>query len=97
MIHLHVENADALKDAMLDKRITAKAKAVLMYAVIMGDGHDLTMPELEENLQEGPTAMRAAIRSLKNAGYIDRVYSSETGKFRWHWYFTVPAENVSAK
>lgn len=90
MLYVNIGNEEDLKSAMLDKAITAKAKALLMYMVIMGEGHDITMAELQENMNEGRSATNCALRSLQDGGYLERTYTAETGKFRWNWYVQVP-------
>lgn len=90
MLYVKVENDEDLKAAMKDKTITAKAKALLMYMVFMGEGHDITMAELQENMNEGRGATNCALRSLQDGGYLERTYTAETGKFKWNWYVSVP-------
>lgn len=90
MLYVNVNSAEDLKAAMLDRSITAKAKALLVYMVIMGEGHDITMAELQENMNEGRAATNCALRSLQDGGYLERTYTAETGKFKWNWHVTVP-------
>lgn len=90
MLYVNVSSAEDLKAAMLDKSITAKAKALLVYMVIMGEGHDITMAELQENMNEGRAATNCALRSLQEGGYLERTYTAETGKFKWNWHVTLP-------
>lgn len=90
MLYVNVNSAEDLKDAMLDRSITAKAKALLVYMVIMGEGHDITMAELQENMNEGRAATNCALRSLQEGGYLERTYTAETGKFKWNWHVTLP-------
>lgn len=90
MLYVNINSAEDLKAAMLDKSITAKAKALLVYMVIMGEGHDITMAELQENMNEGRAATNCALRSLQEGGYLERTYTAETGKFKWNWHVTLP-------
>lgn len=90
MLYVNVNSAEDMKAAMLDRSITAKAKALLVYMVIMGEGHDITMAELQENMNEGRAATNCALRSLQEGGYLERTYTAETGKFKWNWHVTLP-------
>lgn len=91
MQHLNIESDNALMHAMKDTSITAKAKTVLFYASMMGEGYDLTVDELKKNLNEGKRAIGAAIKSLEDNGYLERTYSAAgTGRFHWDWTFNVP-------
>lgn len=90
MLHLTVESNEAIKEAMKDKEITAKAKAILAYAVAMGDGYPISNALLIEDLQEGQTAMRKAVRSLEDAGYLVRTQDLGTGGFTWDWHLSIP-------
>lgn len=90
MLHLTVESQDALREAMKDRDISAKAKAIIGYAVIMGDGYDISNASIIEDLNEGPYSVREAIKSLERAGYLERTQDLGTGKFTWDWHLSIP-------
>lgn len=90
MLYLQVRDSEALKEAMRDKEITAKAKAIIGYAVAMGDGFPISNALLKDDLQEGDRAMRMAVKSLENAGYLVRTQDPGTGTFTWDWHLTIP-------
>lgn len=92
MLYLKVESKDALREAMKDKEITAKAKAIIGYAVIMGDGFDISNAAIIEDMNEGAYAVREAVKSLERAGYLERTQDLGTGKFTWDWHLSVPKE-----
>lgn len=92
MLYLNYGGPGALKEAMLDSSITCKAKAVLAYAVMMGDGHDISSPEVGRVMGEGAGATRRAIQSLEEAGYLKRTQDLGTGSFTWDWHLSVPKE-----
>lgn len=92
MLYLTVESPEALREAMRDKNITAKAKAIIGYAVIMGDGFDISNAAIIEDMNEGPYAVREAVKSLERAGYLTRTQDLGTGKFTWDWHLSVPKE-----
>ena len=92
MLYLDYGGEDALREAMLDPGITMKAKAVLAYAVLMGDGYPITNPGLCEVMHEGPSAVRRAIQSLEDGGYLVRTQDLGTGSFTWDWHLSVPKD-----
>lgn len=94
MLHLTVESQDALRCAMKDKEITAKAKAIIGYAVIMGDGYDISNAAIIEDMNEGAYAVREAVKSLERAGYLKRTQDYGTGTFTWDWHLNIPKETV---
>ena len=92
MLYVDVKDNEAMRDAMLDKSISMKAKAFLSYAFFLGTTREFSLKQIEEDMREGTAAMRSAMQSLKRAGYLEQSYTTETGKFEWNWYVTVPPE-----
>lgn len=90
MLHLQVESMAAIKEAMRDKEISAKAKAIIGYAIAMGDGFDISNALLIEDMCEGASAIRRAVKSLEDAGYLVRTQDPGTGTFTWDWHLTIP-------
>lgn len=92
MLYLSVKSEDALRDAMKDREITTKAKALLAYAVIMGDGYPISNTGLMEDMNDGERSIRCAVKSLEEAGYLKRTQDLGTGSFTWDWHLTIPKE-----
>lgn len=89
-LHLQVEDMTSLSQAMKDREITMKAKAVLAYACVMGDGGTISSEKLMEDMGEGGKSIRNAIKSLEDAGYLERTQDLGTGSFTWDWHLSVP-------
>lgn len=92
MLHLSVESDEALREAMRDREITTKAKALIGYAVIMGDGYPISNAGIMEDMNDGEKSIRNAVKSLESAGYLKRTQDLGTGSFTWDWHLSIPKE-----
>jgi len=63
-----------------DKRLTWKARGVLLYLLSKPDDWRVIIADLINQSPQGESAVRSAIRELREAGYIQREVVREKGK-----------------
>lgn len=70
--------------ALTDTRISFRAKGVLAYLLSKPDEWRVSERQLASEGHEGVTAIRAALKELENAGYVERRRSQgQDGRFEW--------------
>jgi len=70
-----------------DKRISAKAKGILLYLISKPDNWYVTLPNLVSSFTDGTRSIRTGIKELIKFGYISRShYRSDNGQFVFYEY-----------
>ena len=69
-----------------DKRLTWKARGVLLYLLSKPDDWRVIIADLINQSPQGESAVRAALHELKEAGYIQREVTRENGKITGSLY-----------
>jgi hypothetical protein len=70
--------------AAQDRRLTAAARGIVLFALSLPPGTRLTARWLESQLPDGREAIRSALRNLEECGYFRRTRTAGA-KGRWVW------------
>jgi len=84
-----------------DMRLSYRARGIISYALSNANGWRITLKELWEGGKEGRDAVYAAIKELKNYGYIriKPIYNKKMRIVRWEWWWyekPIPENQVMA-
>lgn len=69
-----------------DERLSWKAKGLLSYMLILGDGSNFRLKDLCKNSSDGQSAISSGIKELESAGYLTRKQlRSDSGFAGWEY------------
>lgn len=81
-----------------DKKISFKAKGILMYCLSRPDNWQFYEEEISNNSVEGISSVKSGLKELRDKGYIVRKRKRDTsGKFKGYEYFIyeIPKKVIS--
>ncbi len=83
------------KNMLSDSKISWKAKGILAYLLSKPDGWITYLVDIEKQSTDGRDSVRAGVKELLEAGYLERKRVREGGKFRGWEYSVYEYPNVS--
>lgn len=84
---LHEQFTIIDNQAILDNRISAKAKGILLYLMSRPDDWQIYESEIQNHFTDGISSIRSGIKELTQAGYISRSAQHDgKGKFAGYEY-----------
>lgn len=82
------DSIGGFSSVMSNDDITLKAKGLFAF-LFSREGEHMTLDRLLDNTAESASAVRAAIKELEGAGYLDRIRRTEGGHASYDWILTI--------
>lgn len=67
---LTVEHRENLSGALVNPKLSYRAKGILAFLTLLGDSDDISIDFLLTNSSEGRTAVRSALSTLEKNGFL---------------------------
>ena len=67
---------------LFNKKLSARSKGILSYLLIMPNGYNCSLEELERNFQDGRDSIRSGLKELEDAGYLRKETVRQNGKIQ---------------